>query len=270
MKSEIKIKKPFLKWAGRKTKLMPKLLPLFKEAGVFVEPFVGSGAVWINTEYDNYVLCDVNKDLINLYNILKQEGRGFIAYCKEYFTLENREKERYYQLRTLFNNTQDTREKSALFVYLNRHCFNGLCRYNSKNEFNVPQGSYKTIYFPEKEMLEFHEKSQRAEFKTLDFRELFKSIENHGAMVYCDPPYIPLSKESSFTAYSKGGFSYEDQKDLKSCAEKSESIVVISNSDTELTRRLYSNFEMITVEVNRSIGSKAASRKKVTEIIAIN
>lgn len=268
MNSEIR--KPFLKWAGRKTKLMPRLLPLFTEADVFVEPFVGSGAVWINTEYDKYILCDVNKDLINLYNTLKNEGSDFITYCKSYFSLENREKKRYYELRQRFNETEDVREKSALFVYLNRHCFNGLCRYNSKNEFNVPQGKYKTIYFPEKEMLEFHIRSQKAQFKTLDFRELFALLEGQCAMVYCDPPYIPLSKESSFTQYSKGGFSYEDQKDLRDCAENSESSVIISNSDTELTRELYKNFELSTIEVNRSIGSRADSRKKVREIIAIN
>lgn len=142
--------KPFLKWAGSKR----KSIDFIKEnLGIshnrLVEPFVGSGAIFLNTDYDEYLLCDLNKDLINLYNILIDNGHKFIDVCSSFFTGEYNNEEDYYKFREHFNNTENVEYKSILFLYLNRHCFNGLCRYNKSGKFNVPFGRYKKPYFQE-------------------------------------------------------------------------------------------------------------------------
>ena len=124
--------KPFLKWAGGKTKLCDKINTILPKGNRLVEPFIGSGAVFLNTEYKEYYLADTNSDLINTFNYVKNEGIEFINYVNDLFVPENNTKEKYLEFREVFNTTSDTRLKSALFIYLNRHCFNGLCRYNSK------------------------------------------------------------------------------------------------------------------------------------------
>ena len=128
--------RPFLKWAGGKYRIIERIRELLPEGERLVEPFVGSGAVFLNTRYPTYLLADSNPDLINLYRILQTEGEAFIAYCKRNFTARNNSPESYYRLRDVFNTTRDLRRKSALFVYLNRHGYNGLCRYNAKGRFN--------------------------------------------------------------------------------------------------------------------------------------
>ena len=160
------IKKPFLKWAGGKTRVLKHILPLLPKGKRLVEPFCGSGSVFLNTNYEEYLVSDINPDLINIYNFLKEENKDFIEYCKSFFTSNNNTQERYTELRDLFNSTKDIRIKSALFIYLNRHGFNGLCRYNSTGGFNVPFGRYTKPYFPEKEMLLFQEKTKTVTFKS--------------------------------------------------------------------------------------------------------
>ncbi len=117
---------------------------------VLLEPFVGAGSVFLNTDYDAYVLNDINPDLICLYNHLKLTPDSFIAEARKLFVAEHNHKAAYYRLRTQFNQTETTFERALLFLFLNRHGFNGLCRYNKKGGFNVPFGSYKKPYFPEK------------------------------------------------------------------------------------------------------------------------
>ncbi len=120
-----------------------------------IEPFVGAGSVFLNTDYDHYLLADINPDLINLYNHLKDEPQRFIEDARALFQPEYNKKEVYLALRVEFNQCTDTYRRSLLFLYMNRHGFNGLCRYNKKGGFNVPFGSYKKPYFPEKEMVFF-------------------------------------------------------------------------------------------------------------------
>ena len=139
--------KPFLKWAGGKSKLVPLIQNQLPTAMRLVEPFAGSAAVTLALEFDAYLLNDSNADLIGLYQTLKQEKQDFIDYAQSFFTLENNQETRFYDLREQFNHSTNTTERSALFIYLNRHAFNGLCRYNSKGGFNVPFGRYKLPYF---------------------------------------------------------------------------------------------------------------------------
>lgn len=261
--------KPFLKWAGSKQKIMPQIISALPSGKRLVEPFVGSGAVFLNTDYESYIVGDINIDLINLYTTLKTEGQPFIDYCKTFF-VDGNDRIVYNKNRDIFNTTNNVREKSALFVYLNRHCFNGLCRYNSKGGFNVPFGKYNTIYFPEKEMLEFHKKSQKVEFIHSDFSNIMNMAEKDD-VVYCDPPYLPLSSTSNFKDYAPDAFGMNKQEQLATMAEQLMNNcipVVISNHDTETARQLYHNANMVSIDVRRTISANG-NRDKVKEVIAI-
>lgn len=267
------VEKPFLKWAGRKTKLVPAIkrhLP--KKANRFIEPFVGSGAVFVNTDYAENILADSNQDIITLFQFLKDEKKDFIDLCKSYFMPENNMPDMFNALRAKFNKTKDAELRAALFIYLNRHCFNGLCRYNSEGKFNVPFGLYSKPYFPAQEMRAFAKKLQKATLLCKDFREIM-AMAGEGDVVYCDPPYIPLSATSNFTGYAAGGFSLKDQKDLAKACEKAAkrgAVVVLSNHDTPLAREIFKNAgKTVSVDVSRTISAKGASRGKVKELIAI-
>jgi DNA adenine methylase len=263
--------KPFLKWAGNKYQIIDKIKSVLPNGNRLIEPFVGSGAVFLNTEFKNYLLADFNHDLIHVYLYLQADGKKFIADCKKYFDGKYNHPEIFYELRSTFNTTNNDRLKSALFVYLNKHCFNGLCRYNSKGEFNTPYGKYEKSYFPEKEMNFFHEKSQNAIIKHADFPDTFLSAEN-GDIVYCDPPYVPLSKTANFTSYRSGVFGEEQQKKLAKLAEElaAKSIpVIISNHHTEFTQVLYRKANIQTFDVQRYISCKGENRSKVAEVLAI-
>ena len=154
---------------------------------------------------------------------------------------------------------------------MNKHAFNGLCRYNSKGFFNVPFGRYKNPKCPEDKMRDFADKSQKAEFKCQDFNVTFNEI-TPGDIVYCDPPYVPLSITSSFTSYSKNDFNIKDQEDLARNAELLQTkgiLCIISNHDLEVTRELYAKSKIFELKVQRNIASKSSSRIKVGEIIAV-
>lgn len=263
--------KPFLKWAGGKYRLVDLIKSTLPQGNRLIEPFVGSGSVFLNTDYSANLLADSNPDLINLFQLVQKEGQGFINYCRGYFVPENNSELAFYQLREEFNATDDLRKKAALFVYLNRHCFNGLCRYNSKGRFNVPFGRYSKPTLPEKEMFYFHEKSQSAVFEVADFITTMAKAK-HGDVVYCDPPYVPLSATSSFTSYSKGGFGLDEQNALADMAkrlQKNGITVVISNHDTVFTNQVYQPAKIITFDVQRFISSDTKNRNAVGELLAV-
>ena len=142
--------RPFLKWAGGKFRLTDEINRLFpKRKQCLVEPFVGAGAVFLNSNFKRYILADINPDLINLFNIVKQDVDAYILAAKPiFFHPEANTENYYYAKRDEFNQSTNIFQRSVLFLYLNRFGFNGLCRYNSKNEFNVPFGDSKTHYIP--------------------------------------------------------------------------------------------------------------------------
>lgn len=263
--------KPFLKWAGSKYRIVDHIKTFLPEGKRLIEPFVGSGAVFLNTDYPEYLLTDSNSDLISLYRHLKNEGPSFITYCEKYFAQKCNDEEKFYELRNDFNSTKDERLKAALFVYLNRHCYNGLCRYNSKGGFNVPFGRYKKTYFPRREMIAFHEKAQRASFKVADFRDAMMQAKT-GDVVYCDPPYVPISETSNFTTYAAGGFNLAAQEDLAEYAKKLAKrgiTVVISNHDTEFSRKIYKGAKFDRFDVQRFISCDGKNRTTAPELLAI-
>ncbi|MCL6634063.1 MAG: Dam family site-specific DNA-(adenine-N6)-methyltransferase, partial [Alicyclobacillus herbarius] len=252
--------KPFLKWAGGKHRIVERIRARLPQGKRLIEPFVGSGAVFLNTDFEEYVLADINPDLIQVYATLKQHGQDFISYCKELFTDANNTPERYYELRSEFNETQDPWRKSALFVYLNRHGYNGLCRYNSSGGFNVPFGRYKRPYFPEQEMKFFSQKLQVATLQCADFRQVMEEAVV-GDVIYCDPPYVPLSATSNFTDYAADGFTTRDQADLARLATQlgERGIpVLISNHATEFTTAAYAAAEVEHFPVRRTISCDGA------------
>lgn len=262
--------KPFLKWAGNKYPLIKRIKSALPKANRLIEPFVGSGAVFLNTDYPEYLLTDTNKDLIALYQYLQKEGIEFIDYVESWFFNRNN-REAYTEIRTLFNETFDMRLKSALFIYLNRHGYNGLCRYNLKGCYNVPFGSYKKPYFPKAEMLGFHQKSQKAIFKNLDFNNAMDTARI-GDVFYCDPPYIPLSKTANFTHYSYNRFGHEEHIELAQRAEflATQGItVVISNHKTPFVEKLYTHAKLRHFKVQRTISCQGHKRGKANEVLAI-
>lgn len=274
---DTKRQRPFLKWAGGKYNLVPELLKHFTETDTLVEPFVGAGAVFLNTHYKKYILNDLNPDLINVYTTLQREGQAFIDALAPYFLPNYNTEAKYYALRERFNSirakTLHARETALLFVYLNRHCFNGLCRYNGSNQFNVPFGRYKQPYFPEAEMAAFHKKSQMARFTNDPFETVFKQTNRRKpSLIYCDPPYVPLSRTAQFTSYVNPKFNDAAQVSLARHSEHSATkghTVVISNHDTPYTRKLYEKAKIKRVHVPRFINVDPLKRKKATEVIAI-
>ena len=262
----------FLKWAGGKYALVEHINALLPKGNKLIEPFVGAGSVFLNTEYSKYLLNDINPDLIALYQLLKQHPKDLIADCKTLFCTHNNQENQYYGLREEFNSAQDPWQRSILFVYLNRHGYNGLCRYSSKGRFNVPFGRYKKPYFPEDEMWFFAEKSRSATFTCLPFEKAF-SRARKGNIIYCDPPYLPLSQSASFTTYSKHGFDTQSQEQLsriaKHTADNRKIPVLLSNHDTPDTRALYKDAELMSFEVKRTISQKGESRKPVKEVLAL-
>ena len=274
-KSTTKTKsRPFLKWAGGKYRLtdeINRLLPKRKQC--LVEPFVGAGAVFLNSYFERYILADINPDLIHLFNIVKQDVEGYIQACKPVFFHPDANTESYYYTkRQEFNQSTDVFQRAVLFLYLNRFGFNGLCRYNSKNEFNVPFGAYKTHYFPEEELRFFAAKAQSAVFICADFQQTFQ-MADEDCVIYCDPPYAPISQDSNFTNYSGNEFSIAHQRDLANLAKdtvKQRNVqVVISNHDTPFTREIYQGAKIRRLKVQRSISQAPHKRVKVRELIAV-
>ncbi len=264
--------KPFLKWAGGKYRCLDQVITALPHGTRLVEPFAGSGAVFLNAPHPRFLLADANQDLIALYTHLKQEGRRFISYCKSFFSEKNNQPERYYQYRMQFNqSTLGSRRRAALFIYLNRHGYNGLCRYNLSGVYNVPFGRYVKPYFPEEALEAFCQKSQSAEFVTADFKQTFLKAKP-GDIIYCDPPYAPLSKTSRFTAYTQRAFGEVEQQmlaDLARSSAKNKIPVIVSNHDTPYTRALYQGAQIRSFPVRRQISCKSGQRLMVRELIAV-
>jgi len=261
----------FLKWAGGKYSLVEHINAKLPQANKLIEPFVGAGSVFLNSDFKHYLLNDINPDLINLYNLLKAQPEAVIHDTSRFFTPEFNQEANYYALRDEFNRTSDEYYRAILFVYLNRHGYNGLCRYSLGGRFNVPFGRYKKPYFPAAEMHYFAEKAQRATFTCLSFEKVF-SRARKGNVIYCDPPYAPISKTAAFTSYSARSFGMDAQSTLARLAAQTSKTrgipVLISNHDLPIIRQLYSNAAFTPLTVKRSISQKGNMRKPVAEILA--
>ena len=263
--------RPFLKWAGSKYNCLHEIISSLPPGRRLIEPFAGSGVIFMNTNYPSYLLAESNPDLINIFTTLKDQGVQFIDYCQQYFCPEANKKSHYYELRTEFNNLNDPHQRSAVFLYLNRHGYNGLCRYNSKGIYNVPFGLYAKPYFPRNEMLLFQQKSSQAQFIHNDFRKTFELAER-GDVIYCDPPYVPLLEKTKPLPYTQKKFADEDQIELAELAKETAARgipVILSNHDTEFTRHHYQKAEIKSFPVSRWINCQSDLRQPVRELIAV-
>lgn len=290
--------KPFLKWAGGKTQLISEIeksLPhfAFGKKFTYIEPFVGSGAVlfWVLNEFpklEKATVNDINEDLINTYKTIQLTPKELISILEilqnEYYSLEDfseKKKEYYYQKRELFNERKQSKvEHSALFIFLNRTCFNGLYRVNRKNEFNVPVGDYKKPTICDKSnILAVSESLQKVELLSGDFEQTVNYASSN-TIFYLDPPYKPLSKTSSFNSYAKDEFNDEEQMRLKKFCDKLDNLGynwILSNSDVKGKNSndnffddLYSNFIIKRVDAKRRINANPKKRGFLKELLITN
>jgi len=270
------IKSP-LKWAGGKYRLLDTIFQLFPAtANAFYEPFFGGGSVGLNAmkrlNANTCFVGDTNSCLVQFWNALKEQPENFIAMAASLFVAENNTDEAYRLLRREFNRTTDIFRKSVLFLYLNRHCFNGLCRLNTHGEFNVPFGKYEKPLLPINELKAASRRLFRFTVSDVDFRDLFAQV-GQGNAVYCDPPYLPLSNTANFTGYGIKDFTFTDQEDLVKCAVDAASkgaTVIISNQYTVIARELYKNASYRKViKVPRLLSRDGDTRMPVEEILAV-
>ena len=275
-----RLHKAFLKWAGGKGQLVDQIFSLVppEHSGRLIEPFVGSGIVTLNAlehGFSEMVIADTNDALTAVWCQLKYNPK-FIDAAACYFKGDLNHEDTYYIIRQRFNEALKHWNESDVarcFLYLNRHGFNGLCRFNSKGEFNVPFGKYDKPYFPREELEHAMVRVMpRTRIYHQGFEETFREVKA-GDVVYCDPPYIPLSVTSNFTAYSKEPFNHTHQTELVrqvEAARERGATVIISNNDTPLARRLYNNAtEKYYPDVRKAISCKADGRKKSREILAV-
>ena len=266
--------RPFLKWAGGKYSLLPELYELLPAGDRLIEPFVGAGSVFMNSDrHDDFLLADVNGDLINLYQMLAVVPDEVISAAKYMFRMF-RTDVGFSAVRDEFNNQQwNGPWRAAALLYLNRHCFNGLTRYNRNHQFNVGWGKYSAPYFPEAEIKAFTERANCCVFMNADYRRTL-ALAGAGDVVYCDPPYEPLPGTAGFTKYAAAGFTWEDQVALVGCctaAAQRGAGVVISNSTAPRIVELYEDngFRINYVSARRSIAGKSKTQERAKDIIAV-
>lgn len=293
-----KIAKPFLKWAGGKTKLIndiEKALPidLKNERLTYIEPFVGSGAVlfWVLNNFPRLkkaVINDINADLINTYKIIASNPKELISILEvwhhEFHALEGSEDNKklyYYHKRDLYNTrNEELSVQAALFIFLNRTCFNGLYRVNRNNLYNVPMGAYKRPTICDKDnILAVSNALQKVEIICGDYEETL-NFAGKNTLFYFDPPYKPLSETSSFNSYAKDDFNDEEQIRLRDFCSKLDSLNhtwVLSNSDVkgkDITDNffddLYGKYNIKRVDAKRSINANPAKRGSLKELLITN
>lgn len=283
-----------LKWAGGKFNVVPQLREHLPKASYLIEPFVGGGSVFMNTDYERYVLCDSNPALMNFYRLMTYNTTELIDRAWLLFE-DGNTPEAYKNNREAFNTITLSHDKTrgqyvkwaALFLYLNRHGFNGMQRTNLKGECNVPFGKYKNVHFPEEKMRQFASKARETmtRFICADFRTTMKGLPDichrvsfhagtpSDAVIYCDPPYLPLKDKDSFTHYNGKAFTREDHRALAAYLVQAHQLYgvksVISNHDTEETRKIYSQFKLHTLNVRRSVSASSKGRKPAKEVIGV-
>lgn len=272
-----RIAKPVVKWAGGKRQILPYLMKLMpSDFETYCEPFVGGAAVLISLynsgRLKKAVVSDTNRDLINLYRFIKYKPDELL---QELTTLKfGNSRKDYYCARDRYNLLKEnSAEKAALFIYLNRHGYNGLYRVNSKGKFNVPFGRYSNPSLPSAdEIYALSDVFKITEILNEDFETAVRSAKS-GDFVYFDPPYMPVSSSAYFTDYTSAGFDKQDQIRLSrlfvSLSQRGV-YVMESNSSINTIAELYSGFNITTIKAKRNINSIPASRNSVEEFIIRN
>ncbi|MFL9900027.1 Dam family site-specific DNA-(adenine-N6)-methyltransferase [Paraburkholderia fungorum] len=264
---------PAFPQVGGKSRLLPHIIPALPSGRRLIEPFVGGGAVFLNTDgFEEYLLGDSNRHLMELYRTVAERPQEFIDLALSFFDDEYRNHERYLDVRRAFNSECDVLTRSTQFLYLNRFGFNGLCRYNRSGQFNVPYGHLERVPgFPTEQILAFADKAQRATFFHGDFADIMRLAEP-GDVVYCDPPYLDRDDTASFRGYGAAGFGMNRQRELANLARELAGRgvpVEISNHDCAAARELYAGADITGFPARRSISAAAKSRGNVGELVAV-
>lgn len=270
--------KPILKWVGGKTQLLSELYSLLPNEKIttYCEPFLGGGAMLFNIQPNIAYVNDSNTELINVYNTIKLYPEELILELNKY----DNTSDFYYKIRSLdrepdkFMNLSSI-QRAARFIYLNKTCFNGLYRENSKGQFNVPYGNYKNPNFIN--MIGIHNMSQyfntaNIHFTSCDFSQILNIIPSE-SFVYIDPPYDPISETSNFTNYTSKSFTKIDQVRLRDCCDnltKRGIKFMLSNSDTNFIRYLYINYNITEVLARRNINCNGNKRNSIKELVIRN
>ena len=277
--SMVVVVKPFVKWVGGKRQLLSQ----FRELGLYpsnfdganhryFEPFVGGGAVFFDLQPKNATISDLNAELITTYKVIRDDVESLIksllnhVYDKDYFL----------KIRAMNPAEMSELDIASRFIYLNRTCFNGMYRVNSKGQFNVPFGRYKNPVICDEDNLRAVSRALKdVKILNADYKSAVSEAKT-GDFVYFDPPYYPISSTSSFTSYTKEGFAEKEQIELRDAfAELSDRgcYVMLSNSDVTFIRNIYGelkNVTITTVSAGRAINSKATARGKITELVITN
>lgn len=272
--------KPFVKWVGGKRQLLTqfRLMNLYPpekfdpKSGKYFEPFVGGGAVFFDLLPESAYLSDLNNELVIAYNVIKRDVENLIKSLKKH----KLDKEYFLKIRAQNPETLSDIDTASRFIYLNRTCFNGMYRVNSKGGFNVPFGKYENpLICDEINLRKASEALKNVEIKKQDYKEVLKKAKK-GDFVYFDPPYYPVSKTASFTSYTSELFLDKEQIELRDTyvdLHKRGCFVMLSNSDTPFINKIYSEpkgLRITKVQAGRAINSDASKRGKITEVLVTN
>lgn len=271
--------KPFLKWAGGKGQLLQQFEEIFpSKFNNYIEPFLGGGALFFHLYNSNrlkkckkIILIDSNEELMNCYSVIQEDVEKLIAILEDPKYIN--EEDAYYKVR--HEEPYDKFERAARTIYLNKTCFNGLYRVNSKGKFNVPFGKYKNPQICNPDNLKAVSKALKNVNIVCDKFEKCLEFAREKDFIYFDPPYQPLSTTSNFTSYTKDSFNEKDQKDLCKAYKKLDKRgckIMLSNSDTPFIRDLYKNkkFKIHVVSAKRAINCKASGRGAINELVILN
>lgn len=268
---------PVVKWLGGKRQLLNeinKYVP--KNFTTYYEPFLGGGAVLFELQPKKAIINDINSELMNIYQVIKNDVEELITDLKRH----QNNKEYFYKLRELDRDKEDFKnlnpiERASRVIYLNKTCYNGLFRVNKSGEFNAPFGNYKNPNIVNEVTLRavsnYFNKAQ-VSFTCSDFEDILRNTRK-GAFVYLDPPYDPISDTANFTGYDKGGFDRQEQIRLKNACDKLNNKGVkflLSNSSTDFIRELYQDYRIITIQAKRAINSKGDKRGEIDEVLVMN
>jgi len=272
-----KLVMPFVKWVGGKRQLLVEIKQhIPNQFSKYYEPFIGGGAVLFHLQPKNAIINDSNKELVNLYKVIKESSEELIEDLKTHENEEkyfynirgvDREKEKYSEL----NNIQ----RASRIIFLNKTCYNGLFRVNSSGEFNSPFGRYKNPNIINEITIKAvanYLNNNKIQILNTDYEKSLLKIKKE-AFVYFDPPYDPISDSSNFTGYTKKGFDKTEQERLKKVCDKLNDKGVkflLSNSSTEFIRGLYKKYNILSIKAKRIINSKGSGRGEITEVLVKN
>jgi len=280
VKNGVQEAQPFLKWAGGKSQLLDQFESFFPASITsYLEPFLGGGAVYFHLKRRfpsmRASLRDNNAQLINCYQTVRDRVQGLMARLDKHLQRFRAEGDRYVYLGRSQHQTREPEARAARMIFLNKTCYNGLWRVNSRGEFNVPIGSYrpeKVSLYDRANLLAASQALRGIELAVQDFRQTLRGAQA-GDFMYVDPPYFPVSSTANFTSYTKEEFGRAEQEELSALfadAARRGAKVMLSNSDTPLVRHLYRDFAVHTVSARRAVNCDGSKRGRISELVVLS